>query len=213
RGATFKPVTITAAKRAAPPPTATPSSSPEPSSTCLQFDIATESDTCETIAVKHGLTVTELRILNSDLGNICTSIKPGLNYCVSELRWLSEKATPNIVDLTSMLENEPEKQDETPVTTTNQQTEPITDCARQWFVGTKDTCESIASVAGISVAELVALNPVTLANCDNITRYTLVCLLAAKPIPPLPTPFHGGVPVGTPPVLSPAPFANYTKAP
>ncbi|PGH08832.1 hypothetical protein AJ79_05836 [Helicocarpus griseus UAMH5409] len=52
-------------------------------------------------------------------------------------------------------------------------------CARQWFVGAKDTCESIAAVVGISVEELIALNPKTISSCNTMTRNTYVCLVAA----------------------------------
>ncbi|KGM92379.1 uncharacterized protein PADG_11578 [Paracoccidioides brasiliensis Pb18] len=71
------------------------------------------------------------------LGDICASIKPGQNYC-NEIAVQGQSAVPETV--------------------LRQATEFMAICARQWLVGPNDTCESIATVAGISVGELVTLN-------------------------------------------------------
>ncbi|KAL2370945.1 hypothetical protein, variant 1 [Blastomyces gilchristii SLH14081] len=96
---------------------------------------------------------------------------------------------------TPTVEDKSEKRNEIPEITRRQTIE----CARQWAVGPNDTCESISRVAGISVAELVALNPITLASCDNMPLSQQICLRAGKPEPARP------VSMRDLPLLSPTP--------
>ncbi|KGY15955.1 hypothetical protein PABG_11205 [Paracoccidioides brasiliensis Pb03] len=73
-------------------PTGTLSFSQNPNSTCLETHTAVKGDTCDTIASRNGLTVSELQTINARLGDICASIKPGQNYCVRELLWVGGEA-------------------------------------------------------------------------------------------------------------------------
>ncbi|ODH47131.1 hypothetical protein GX48_06785 [Paracoccidioides brasiliensis] len=114
-------------------PTGTLSFSQNPNSTCLETHTAVKGDTCDTIASRNGLTVSELQTINARLGDICASIKPGQNYCVRELLWVGGEAICKCNRFCSR----------------ERDSSPGTD---------NDTCESIATVAGISVGELVTLN-------------------------------------------------------
>ncbi|EEH41848.2 hypothetical protein PAAG_03769 [Paracoccidioides lutzii Pb01] len=173
-------------------PTGTLSFSQNPNSTCLETHTAVKGDTCDTIASRNGLTVSELQTINARLGDICASIKPGQNYCVRELLWEGEKLFANATGSVPEIEIAVQGQSAVSETVRKKQLSswlsvpgsgfPVVQeifqkrATRSLTIRDNDTCESIATVAGISVGELVTLNPVTLANCGSISRNALVCL-------------------------------------
>ncbi|KAK2785378.1 hypothetical protein FQN51_003820 [Onygenales sp. PD_10] len=63
-------------------------------------------------------------------------------------------------------------------------------CPSKWFVKPGDTCQSIAQTAGITVAQLIKLNPLYLTDCAALQNLKFLCLKPYNlPIPfPLPPP-------------------------
>ncbi|OJD14178.1 hypothetical protein AJ78_05442 [Emergomyces pasteurianus Ep9510] len=159
-------------KRAIPSSTAAPPSSPPMRTVCLHYDVTLEGDTCDTITAQNRLTLDDLKAINNSPANICATMKPGQKYCVNDMRWLGGEHGPDA--LTSKPTNKPQPKKGKFLR--------LKECVRRWIVGPTDTCESIAKVAGISVKELVALNPEDLGDCKAISG--TLCLRAATPFPP-----------------------------
>ncbi|KAK2807249.1 hypothetical protein FQN50_005536 [Emmonsiellopsis sp. PD_5] len=61
-------------------------------------------------------------------------------------------------------------------------------CPNKWVVKPGDTCQSIAQTAGITVAQLIKLNPLYLTDCNVIQNLKVLCLRPYNLPIPLPPP-------------------------
>ncbi|AEO68673.1 carbohydrate-binding module family 50 protein [Thermothielavioides terrestris NRRL 8126] len=141
------------------PPTVTAKPSPIAAGTtgnCTAWYLAVGSDDCSTIA-----------FVLSD----CSGIQDSVYYCVAVPGTPATRTAPLPT---------------TPTGTLPTQTGVAANCTRYWLVSRDDSCDSIASAAGIAKASLVAWNPALGADCKGLTPDYYVCVSTA-PITDAPT--------------------------
>ncbi|KAI3336889.1 carbohydrate-binding module family 50 protein [Xylariaceae sp. AK1471] len=138
-------------------------------SNCNKFYLVQSGDICDTIAAAEGISVSNIYTWNPAVGvNTCKSLIAGDYVCVGVIGFTTTTAAPTTT--TTPLGNGI-------ATPTPYQTGMVSDCNSFYFVETGDTCDTIASSKGISVAYFYDWNPAVGANtCKTLQASTYVCV-------------------------------------
>ncbi|GJC89488.1 lysM domain-containing protein ARB_05157 [Colletotrichum liriopes] len=178
--------TTTSRASAGPTTTSTPTNpgsgvqTPEPwqpgmVDNCNRFYQVQDGDTCANIASKTGVTVAQLATWNTQIGgSACTGIWAGYYLC------------------TGVIGGSPTQP--SPTTTPNPTPQPIQDgmvdnCNRFHLVQAGDTCATIASSAGVTVAQLTTWNTGIGSSCTGMWAGYYLCtgVTGGSPTQPSPT--------------------------
>ncbi|KAL4907197.1 hypothetical protein BDW74DRAFT_166705 [Aspergillus multicolor] len=151
----------------APPDTAFPGASSDCSAWMY---VSTDSLTCEEVEAKYNITLTQFATWNPFLFELSATcvILSGYDYCV-EVNFESTTSSSTTTTATTTTTSIP-----SPTATDDIDTD-IADCTSFYIVTNNDTCTSIASSAGISLAELYAWNPFVGPECDWLNDGMSLC--------------------------------------
>lgn len=121
----------------------TASTAPGSAPSCTAWYSTTPDDSCDTIVSMFGrFSQADFVSWNPSLDSTCSNLKPSLYYCVAV------PGTPSTRTAAY------------PSTTTTSSGPAVpTGCTSTWLVGVDETCDDVADVNGLSLAEFVALNP------------------------------------------------------
>ena len=168
-----------------------------PSGTCVPYTVVA-GDTCLIVATRYGLTLDQFLALNPNVN--CNNLQIGSSLCVQ-----SAQANSNTLPIVSPVNPV------NPVNPVVPQPIPfpnINNCV-QYTIVAGDTCNSIIARYGLTLDQLIILNP--LVNCDNLQIGSNLCVQNVQspinpvvPVPPNPSPINPVVPV--PP--NPSPIIN-----
>ncbi|KAK4247525.1 hypothetical protein C7999DRAFT_14483 [Corynascus novoguineensis] len=158
---------------------------------CDAFYLVEQGDSCDTIASKNGISVTEFLKWNTNIGGrVCNGLWADAYVCVSVI---GHTPTPT----------NPGNGIETPTPT---QPGMVNNCDAFYEVVTGDSCDSIASENGISVAEFLEWNTeVGGKACSGLWAGAYVCVSI---IGHTPTPTDPGNGIATPTPTQPGMVSN-----
>jgi LysM repeat protein len=158
---------------------ATPSpTQPGMVSNCDAFYKVVTGDSCDSIAAKNGITAAQLSSWNN-VGTACNGLWADAYVCVSII---GHTPTPT----------NPGNGIATPSPT---QPGMVSNCDAFYRIVTGDSCDSIASKNGISVAQLASWNSVGGTACNGLWANTYICVSI---IGHTPTPTNPGNGISTP---------------
>jgi LysM repeat protein len=181
------------------PPTEAPA---DTTTWCTNWHVAAAGDVCEDIASTYWISVDQLLSYNPSLGKDCKYTE-GLSYCVEE-NW----SAPLPITTTSTTSSAASSSSSilTPKPT---QTGGMADgCYKFYFVEETDTCETVLSKNGLTIAQLYALNPGVGPSCGGMWLKVYLCVAgpAASSLPPTVTATtSAGIPTGTNGIATPTP--------
>ncbi|KAK2013714.1 hypothetical protein LZ32DRAFT_675836 [Colletotrichum eremochloae] len=159
---------------------------------CDAFYFVVAGDTCDTIAGKHGITVTQLQSWNPSIGATCTGLWANAYACVSIVGHTpSPTTTGNGI-----------------ATPTPTQATIVNNCDAFYFVVTGDNCESIASKHGITVEQFRTWNPSVGATCTGIWANAYACVSVIGHTPSQPPTTTAGNGIATPTPIQPNMVGN-----
>ncbi|WQF90152.1 Putative LysM domain-containing protein [Colletotrichum destructivum] len=142
---------------------------------CNRFYVVQAGDTCSTIASKTGVTISQLATWNTQIGgSACTGIWASYNIC------------------TGIIGGSPTQPP--PTTNPNPTPQPIQDgmvnnCNRFHLVQAGETCATIASKTGVTVAQLTTWNKGIGSSCTGMWAGYHLCtgVVGGSPTQPPPT--------------------------
>lgn len=157
--------------------TATPTSTngiPTPTSTepgivdnCDAFHLVVAKDTCSDISQEYGISLDQFTTWNTQLGDDCTGLWLGYYVCVSVI---GVDPTPTTVQPTTTTNNNG-------ITTpTPTQAGMVSNCDTFHFVVDKETCETIAKLAGVDTNTFISWNPAVGSDCTGLWLSTYCCI-------------------------------------
>ncbi|KAL4804680.1 hypothetical protein BDV18DRAFT_166012 [Aspergillus unguis] len=130
---------------------------------CGQYYEVQSGDYCDSIADRFSVDFQLFRDINPAINDDCSNLVPGLFYCVSPTRDWNETTTTT--------------------TTPSYATAPAptssgtTSACFEWYVAQRgDTCFKIASLFGITVEDIRALNPSLKEDCSNLRPNLAYCI-------------------------------------
>jgi hypothetical protein len=129
-------------------------------SNCDAFYKVASGDTCDSIAAKNGISATQFRQWNTNVGGTaCNGLWLNAYVCVSTIGHTPTTTRGNGV-----------------ATPTPTQSGMVNNCNRFHFVGTGQNCDSIARQYGTTVATFVRWNPAAGSNCAGLWSNTYACV-------------------------------------
>ncbi|KAF9890423.1 hypothetical protein FE257_005828 [Aspergillus nanangensis] len=156
--------TSTTTTTSKPPPTTTTSSGSAPGPTqpgipanCDKFHQVVSGDQCDTIAAKYGITEAQFKALNPNVDASCSNLWLDYYVCVH---------TPG----TTTTDPAPEPTGPTP-----QMPGIVTNCKTFYQVKSGDSCYTINTAAGITLAQFRTWNTLIDAGCSNLWVGYYVC--------------------------------------
>ncbi|KAL0930177.1 LysM domain-containing protein [Colletotrichum truncatum] len=156
---------------------------------CDAFYFVVAGDTCDAISAKHGITVAQFQSWNPSVGTTCTGLWANAYACVSIIGHTPSPTTPG-----------------NGITTpTPTQATIVTNCDAFYFVVAGDTCETIASKHGITVAQFRSWNPSAGTTCTGLwaNAYACVSIVGHTPTKPSTTTTKPGNGIATPTPIQP----------
>ncbi|KAF7536445.1 hypothetical protein G7054_g4539 [Neopestalotiopsis clavispora] len=151
------PTTTTAPGNGVTTPTPT---QPEIVSNCDDFYLVKPGDTCAAIVSSHGISLAQFLAWNPAAGSSCSGLWANAYACVSII---GESPTPT----------SPGNGITTPTPT---QAGMTANCDSFHFVEVGQTCTTIASRYGVTVANLVSWNPAIGSGCTGMWANTYLCV-------------------------------------
>ncbi|KAH8812335.1 hypothetical protein F5884DRAFT_843633 [Xylogone sp. PMI_703] len=134
-------------------------------SNCNSFYLVKSGDQCATIASSHGISLAQFLAYNKELNSGCTNLIAGDYYCV------------NIVGGTTSTSKKPTTTTGNGIATpTPTQTGMVKNCKKFHLVVSGDQCGTIASSAGITLANFYAWNPAVGTTCASLWLGYYVCI-------------------------------------
>ncbi|KAL7934419.1 hypothetical protein V8C35DRAFT_327295 [Trichoderma chlorosporum] len=132
---------------------------------CNKFHLVVSGDTCADIASKGGITLANFYAWNPAIKTDCTSLILGDYVCIG------------IVGGTTIKPTSTTKKPGNGITTpTPTQTSMVSNCNSFYLVKTGDTCATIASSKGISLANFEKWNPAVGSGCTSLWVSYYVCV-------------------------------------
>ncbi|KAL4907338.1 hypothetical protein BDW74DRAFT_176115 [Aspergillus multicolor] len=131
---------------------------------CDQFYLISSGDQCGTIAESHGITTAQLLSWNTEINADCTNLWPDYYICVH---------APGTSTTTAPTTPEPT---EDPTAPTPQLPGSISTFKAFHLIKSGDSCWSIYTEAGITLAQLRQWNPHIDAACSNLWLGYYVCV-------------------------------------
>ncbi|KAH8682067.1 hypothetical protein BX600DRAFT_544498 [Xylariales sp. PMI_506] len=152
-----------------PPPTTAPN---DTISDCTNWQVATSSDTCQTLADDGFLTLAQLYDYNPSLAASGCPIIVGDSYCIEEDFGIPPPTTTSSTQIsTSTTTTGDGVSTPSPV-----QTGIVSNCDAFYLVKSGDSCSNIASTYGITLTEFYAWNPAVGSTCLSLEAAEYVCV-------------------------------------
>lgn len=137
-------------------------------STCNKFYLVVSGDTCAAVATAAGISLTTFYSWNPAVGNSCAYLAVGDYVCIDIIGYTPSSTTLSTTTTTSSGNG---------VTTpTPYETGIVSDCDTFHLVSSGDTCTSIASSYGITVADIESWNLDVGSTCTNIWLGYYICV-------------------------------------
>ncbi|KAJ5094856.1 hypothetical protein N7456_010717 [Penicillium angulare] len=133
--------------------------------TCNKFDLVQSGDTCAVIANKYNVPLASFYDWNPAVGSSCAHLDVGDYVCVDII---GSTATTSTTSTTSSGNGIP--------TPTPFEPGMVDDCTTFYFVSSGDTCASIASSKGVTVAQITKWNPDVGTGCTDLWLHEYVCV-------------------------------------
>lgn len=141
---------------------------------CNRYHMIQSGDTCDAVASKNGITVSQLKSWNTEINDSCSNL------------WLDYYVCTGVAGATAPT-----------TTTTSGPPEPTVspimpgadaNCDRYHKIQSGDTCDAVASKNGITVAQLKSWNTEINASCSNLWLDYYVCTrVPGADVPPTST--------------------------
>lgn len=129
---------------------------------CNGFYLVKSGDGCEAIATSNGITLTQFYAWNPAVGSTCRSLQADVYVCVKIVGGTTSTPSPTPTN---------------GVTTPSPiQTGMVTNCNTFYLVKSGDDCDRVASLYGITFANLYAWNPAIGSTCAALQLGTYVCV-------------------------------------
>ncbi|PWY95959.1 hypothetical protein BO94DRAFT_571459 [Aspergillus sclerotioniger CBS 115572] len=142
-----------------------------------QTHLVTASDSCMSLALKYGITITQFITWSSVLNSQCSNfdVLIGHYVCVSYPGRATSEHNPYATGAFGATAKvaAPVPSDIAPGTNTN--------CGKYYRAKENDYCQAIAMAQGITVSDLLFLNPEIHANCSNIRPNHSYCEISDYP--------------------------------
>lgn len=128
---------------------------------CNKFDIVQSGDSCEAIAAKYNIPLSTFYTWNPAVGSSCADLYLGYYVCVDTIGYVVPTTTTSAGNgITTPTPYEPGM---------------VADCTTFYFVNSGDTCASIASSQGITIAEIEQWNPKVGTGCTDLWLHEYIC--------------------------------------
>ncbi|GFF42111.1 autolysin [Aspergillus udagawae] len=164
---------------------------------CGKYHKVVAGDTCEQISLQYSITTQLFMAINPSIGQDCSSLPPGVYYCVFPMQdWNSTAPNANTTTTSTYV---------TPPTATPTGTTQY--CYLWHVVANGDQCSTLEAVYGISFSQLRTWNPQVNADCTNLLLGEAYCVkgdsgpthtsVSPTPTPtsvPPPGPTQSGIP-------------------
>ncbi|KAJ5116977.1 hypothetical protein N7456_001325 [Penicillium angulare] len=169
---------------------------------CNSFHLVVSDDTCATIASAAGISTTDFYTWNTGVGSGCTSLWLGYYVCTGVI---GSTATTSAATTTSSGNG---ISTPTPI-----QAGMVDDCDSFHLVVTDDTCDAIASAAGISTTDFYAWNSGVGSGCTSLWLGYYVCtgIIGSTPTTTTTTTTSTGNGVTTPTPIQPGMVSDCDK--
>lgn len=122
-------------------------------SDCNKFDQVQSGDTCDAIASKHDISLSDFDSWNPAVGASCGSLWVGYYVCVDVVGHQPSQTTSAGNGVTTPTPYEPGM---------------VKDCDRFYRVKSGDSCDSVASSQGVSTHDIESWNPHVGSDCSNL---------------------------------------------
>ncbi|KAJ5495517.1 hypothetical protein N7539_000633 [Penicillium diatomitis] len=130
--------------------------------TCNKFDLVQSGDTCAVIANKYNIPLASFYDWNPAVGSSCAHLDVGDYVCVDIIGYTATTST------TSSGNGIP--------TPTPFEPGMVNNCTTFYFVSSGDTCASIASSKGVTVAQITQWNPKVGTGCTDLWLHEYICV-------------------------------------
>ncbi|KAK1838776.1 LysM domain-containing protein-like protein 4 [Colletotrichum chrysophilum] len=152
---------------------------------CDGFYKVQSGDNCDIIAQKNGITVAQLKTWNTDINAGCTNLWADYYIC-THVPGAAVPTTTMRTTTTTTAAPGPTVSPVMPGAAAN--------CDRYYKIQSGDGCDSVASKAGITVAQLKAWNTEINASCSNLWLDYYVCTHSPGAVTPTTTKTTAGTP-------------------
>jgi hypothetical protein len=132
---------------------------------CDSFYLVASGDECGTIATEFGISLTQFYAWNPAVGSTCEDLGVDDYVCVDVVGVTATTTTTTTTTYGNGI-----------TTPTPYQTGMATDCDSFHLVVSGDQCSTVASAAGISLADFYAWNPAVGSTCEYLDVGDYVCI-------------------------------------
>jgi hypothetical protein len=132
---------------------------------CNTFYLVQSGDQCGTIASSHGISLSNFYLWNPAVGSTCATLDAGDYVCVNVVGGTTTTSKPTTTSAGNGV-----------ATPTPYQTGITTNCNEFHLVVSGDQCGTIASNAGITLANFYAWNPAVGSTCTTLWLGYYVCI-------------------------------------
>lgn len=143
---------------------------------CDAFYFVQAGDTCSTIASKNGISVAQFISWNPAARSDCSGLWAEVYACVSIIGHTPSKVMTAPATTT--------KASNGITTPTPVQDGIVKNCDEFYFVQSGDTCASISSKKGITLAQFMSWNPAAKSDCSGLWANTYACVSIIGHTPP-----------------------------
>ncbi|RAO73092.1 uncharacterized protein BHQ10_009104 [Talaromyces amestolkiae] len=134
---------------------------------CNKFYLLATNDTCASIAADAGLSLATFYSWNPAVGGTCADLEIGDYVCIDTVGYTFTSVTASATTTTT---------GDGISTPSPIQTGMVPTCDKFYLVVTNDTCSSIATAAGISLATFYSWNPAVGSSCAYLGLGDYVCI-------------------------------------
>ncbi len=142
-------------------------------SNCNSFYYVVSGDSCPSIASQYGISLAQFYAWNPAVGSDCTSLWVNTYCCVGIVGQTASTSTSSTSSTSSTTSTTTGNGVSTPTPT---QTGMVSNCDSFHYVASGDSCPSIASQYGISLAQFYAWNPAVGSDCTSLWLNTYCCV-------------------------------------
>ncbi|RAK99291.1 LysM peptidoglycan-binding domain-containing protein [Aspergillus ibericus CBS 121593] len=130
--------------------------------TCNKFDLVQQGDNCAAIAAKYNIPLSTFYAWNPAVGSSCADLDLGYYVCVDTIGYTVPTTTTSAgTGITTPTPYEPGM---------------VAGCTTFYFVSSGNTCASIASSHGITIAEIELWNPNVGSGCTDLWLNDYICV-------------------------------------
>ncbi|PWY73001.1 hypothetical protein BO70DRAFT_413661 [Aspergillus heteromorphus CBS 117.55] len=143
-------------------------------STCDKFYLVASGDSCSTIAADAGISLADFYAWNPAVGDTCADLWADDYVCIDVIGFVA--STTAAVTTTIAISSTTTSAGDGITTPSPIQTGMSSTCDKFYLVESGDSCSTIASDAGISLADFYAWNPAVGDTCADLWADDYVCI-------------------------------------